>query len=50
MVGILRKEKLEKLGIKVEDIDRSTRLMTGRMTLYKDYLNEHSCQRIFIGK
>ena len=50
MNNILRKTKLEKLLIKVEDIDRSTRLITGRMTVYKDYLNEHSCQRIFTGK
>ena len=44
---IIRKEKLEKLGIRVEDIDRSTRLITGRMTIYKDYLNRHSCQRTY---
>lgn len=49
-MGIIRKKKLENLGIKVEDIDRSTRLITGRMTVYKDYLNEHSCQRIYTGK
>lgn len=49
-MGIIRKKKLENLGIKVEDIDRSTRLITGRMTLYKDYLNKHSCQRTFTGK
>ena len=56
MVHILRKDrkdKLEKLGIKIEDIDRSidrsTRLMVGRMTVYKDYLDRHSCQRIFVG-
>ncbi len=50
MVGIVRKEKFEKFGIKVEDIDKSTRLIAGRMTMYKDYLNEHSCQRIYTGK
>jgi hypothetical protein len=50
MTGILRKGQLEKLGIQVEDVDRSTRLITGRMTIYKDYLNKHSCQRIFTGK
>lgn len=49
-MGIIRKKKLENLGIKVEDIDRSTMLITGRMTLYKDYLNRHSCQRIYTGK
>ena len=48
MIGIFRKEKLEKL--KTEDIDKSTRLIAGRMTMYKDYLNKHSCQRIFSGK
>lgn len=48
--NILRKTQLEKLGLKTEDIDRSTRLITGRMTVYKDYLNQHSCQRIFTGK
>lgn len=48
--NIIRKKKLEKLGLKTEDIDRSTRLITGRMTIYKDYLNKHSCQRTFIGK
>jgi hypothetical protein len=46
MNNILKKTKLEKLGLKTEDIDKSTRLITGRMTMYKDYLNEHSCQRI----
>lgn len=46
---ISRKEKLEKLRIKVEDIDRSTRLITGRMTIYKDYLDKLSCQRIYTG-
>jgi hypothetical protein len=50
MNNILRKAKLEKLGIKTEDIDKSTRLMTGRMTIYNHYLNKHSCQRIFTGK
>jgi len=48
--NILRKAKLEKLGLKTENIDRPTRLITGRMTVYKDYLNEHSCQRIYTGK
>jgi hypothetical protein len=50
MAGILRKGQLEKIGIKVEDIDRSTRLITGRMTIHKEYLNKHSCQRIFTGR
>lgn len=52
MTDILRKGQLEKLGMQaqVEDIDRSTRLITGRMTIHKDYLNRHSCQRIFTGK
>lgn len=49
MTGILMKGQLEKLGIKVEDIDRTTRLITGRMTVYQDYLNRHSCQRTFTG-
>lgn len=49
-MNIIRKAKLEKLGIKTEDIDKSSRLITGRMTMYKDYLNRHSCQRIFTGK
>jgi hypothetical protein len=49
-MGIIRKKKLENLGIKAEDIDRSTRLITGRMTVYKDYLNKHSCQRTFAGQ
>ncbi len=50
MNSILRKAKLEKLGLKTEDVDMSTRLITGRMTIYKDYLNKHSCQRIYTGK
>ena len=49
MISILRKGQLEKLRIKVEDIDRSTRLITGRMTVYKNYLDKHSCQRTFTG-
>lgn len=49
-MNIIKKQKLEKLGIQTEDIDKSSRLITGRMTLYKDYLNRHSCQRIFTGK
>lgn len=48
--NIIRKKKLEKLGLKTEDIDMPTRLITGRMTIYKDYLNKHSCQRTFTGK
>lgn len=50
MNNIHRKTKLEKLGIKTEDIDKSSRLITGRMTIYKDYLNKHSCQRTFTGQ
>lgn len=49
-MGIIRQKKLENLGIKVEDIDKSTRLIAGRMTIYKDYLNKHSCQRMFTGQ
>ncbi len=49
-MNIIKKAKLERLGIKAEDIDKSSRLITGRMTVYKDYLNKHSCQRIFTGK
>lgn len=41
-----KKDKLEMFGIKTEDVDRSTRLIVGRMSMYEDYLNKHSCQRI----
>lgn len=50
IIGIFRKKKLDKTGIKTEDIDKSTRLITSRMTIYKEYLDRHSCQRIFTGK
>ena len=48
MISFFRNHKLDKL--KTEDIDRSTRLITGRMTMHNHYLNQHSCQRIYTGK
>lgn len=48
MSNILRKTKLERLGIEVKDIDKSSRLITGRMTIYKNYLDRHSCQRSYL--
>ncbi len=46
----VRRDKLKKLGLGeiVEDIDRSIRLITGRMTVYGAYLDKHSCQRIYV--
>jgi hypothetical protein len=47
MYSILRKGQF---GIQIEAIDKSASLMAGRMTLYKDYLNKYSCQKILTGK
>lgn len=46
----MRREKLNKpgLGEIIEDIDRSVKLVTGRMSVYSAYLDKHSCQRTYI--
>lgn len=50
IIDIIRKDNLEKFEITVEDVDKSARLITGMMTRYKDYLDRHSCQRVYAGK
>ncbi len=49
MSNIISKAKFSKVGLREmsEEIDKSSKLMTGRMAIYRDYIDKHSCQRIF---
>lgn len=46
IVRIIREDKSGINEIKIEDIDKSTRLIVSNMTMYKEYLDKHSCQKI----
>lgn len=48
MLTFIRKNNDDKVVMSAKDIDRSVRLITGRMTVHGDYLDRHSCQKIFM--